>query len=179
MMEDTKKDASELYRLAFLLTGRPDISIDVASDTVVSQYEGNAFFAEWMQAWSRRIVIAKALVAVRHEVAESVRRVKSARADRFGPMPQGWTLRPDTTKAEVEEALLDLDVFPRATVLLLIFERVPIADAATLLDADTALVKKAQAIGLGEFSSNLAQQATPYRARFPVAGIRVSPSVLL
>jgi hypothetical protein len=48
MMEDTKKDASELYRLAFLLTGRPDISIDVASDTVVSQYEGNAFFSDWM-----------------------------------------------------------------------------------------------------------------------------------
>jgi DNA-directed RNA polymerase specialized sigma24 family protein len=106
-------------------------------------------------------VIAKALVAVRHEVAESVRRVKSARADRSGPMPQGWTLRPDTTKAEVEEALLDLDVFPRATVLLLIFERVPIADAATLLDADTALVKKAQAIGLGEFSSNLAHRQRP------------------
>src|SRR4029077_4901347 len=48
-----------------------------------------------------------------------------------------------------------------ATVLLLIFERVPIADAATLLDADTALVKKAQAIGLGEFSSNLAHRQRP------------------
>ena len=114
-MEDTKKDASDLYRLAFLLTGRPDISIDVASDTVVSQYKGNAFFSDWMQAWSRRIVVAKALGAVRHEVAESVRRVKSARADRSEPISQGWTLRPDTTKAEVEEALLDLDLFPRGS----------------------------------------------------------------
>ena len=77
MMEDTKKDVSELYRLAFLLTGRPDISIDVASDTVVSQYEGNAFFSDWMQAWSRRIVIAKALVAVRHRGICAPRQVGS------------------------------------------------------------------------------------------------------
>src|SRR5260370_6960050 len=109
-----------------------------------------------MQAWSRRIVIAKALVAVRHEVAESVRRVKSARADRSGPMPQGWTLRPDTTKAEVEEALLDLDVFPRATVLLLIFERVRIADAATLLDAHTPLTNKAPPNALAAFTRHYA-----------------------
>ena len=51
-------------------------------------------------------------------------------------------------KAHIEEALLAIDAFPRAAVILLIFESVPLADAATLLDADASLIRKAQAIGV-------------------------------
>jgi hypothetical protein len=68
------------------------------------------------------------------------------------------------SKARIEEALLAIDVFPRAALLLLIFERVRIGDAATLLDADAALVRKAQAMALRELTANLAgrtSQAVP------------------
>jgi hypothetical protein len=41
-------------------------------------------------------------------------------------------------------------------VLLLVFERTQLADAATLMDADANLVRKAQAIGLGELTIHLA-----------------------
>ena len=42
-------------------------------------------------------------------------------------------------------------------MLLSIFEGVSIADAATILDADITLVRKAQAIGLRELTNNLAR----------------------
>ena len=67
-----------------------------------------------------------------------------------------WSLSPDTTKADLEKALLAIDPFPRAALLLLVFEGIRMADAAALLDADPALIRKAQAIGLRELTANLA-----------------------
>ena len=159
-IEDVKNAAADLYWLAFLLTGRPDISIDIAVDTAVSQDNANPFFAAGMRAWSRRIVIAKALAAIRDELAESARRTELARVHPWAA-PRGWSLSPDTTKIQIEEALLAIDVFPRAAVLLLIFEGVRIADAVTLLHVDANLVGKGQAIGLREFTTNLARKDRP------------------
>ena len=150
------KDAADLYWLAFLLTGRPDVSIDIAADTAASQSYANPFFEGWIHAWARRIVMAKALAAVRDELAESARRTKQARVRTSAPAPRDWLLRPETSKARIDEALLAIDIFPRAAVLLLVFERLSIIDAATILDADAALIKKAQAIGLSELTANLA-----------------------
>ena len=66
-------------------------------------------------------------------------------------------LDPGTTKSDLERALLSIDVFPRAAVLLLIFERVPLRDVAILLDAEPDLVRKAQASGVRELTINLAR----------------------
>jgi DNA-directed RNA polymerase specialized sigma24 family protein len=150
------KDAADLYWLTFLLTGRRDVSIDIAADAAASQDEGQPFFAAWMRAWSRRIVIAKALAAIRDELAESARRTELARVDQSAARPRDWSLSPHMNKSRIEEALLAIDVFPRAAVLLLVFEGVQIADAAALLDRDATLVRKAHAIGLREFTANLA-----------------------
>ena len=58
--------------------------------------------------------------------------------------------------AELEKALLAIDLFPRSALLLRVFEGFGMADAATLLDANPALIRKAQAIGLCELTTNLA-----------------------
>jgi hypothetical protein len=42
-----------------------------------------------------------------------------------------------------------------------VFESIGIADAAILLDADAALIRKAQAIGLRELTANLADKNSP------------------
>jgi DNA-directed RNA polymerase specialized sigma24 family protein len=73
---------------------------------------------------------------------------------------QKWSLPASTTKTQIEQALLAVDLFPRAAVLLSIFEGMSIADAATILDADVTLVRKAQAIGLRELTNNLAGMRT-------------------
>jgi hypothetical protein len=78
------KLGSEFYRLAFLLTGSPDISIDIAVDTAISQIDGQPFFAAWMRARSRRNVIAKALAAIHNELAESARRTQTEPSEKMG-----------------------------------------------------------------------------------------------
>jgi DNA-directed RNA polymerase specialized sigma24 family protein len=154
--EHGTKDVTSLYWLAFLLTGASDISIDVAAATALSQAAVNPFFATWIRAWSRKIVIAKAVSAIRDELRASVHRTGRARVP--GPAPlQKWSLPASTTKTQIEQALLAVDLFPRAAVLLSIFEGMSIADAATILDADVTLVRKAQAIGLRELTNNLAR----------------------
>jgi DNA-directed RNA polymerase specialized sigma24 family protein len=156
--ENIRKDAADLYWLAFLLTGRHDISIDIAADTAVAGDDERPFFAKWMQNWQRRMVMGRALTAIRDEVADSARRTELVRVNSFWAAPRNWSLSPDTTKADLEKALLAIDLFPRAAVLLLVFEGLRMADATTLLDADPALIRKAQAIGLRELTANLADK---------------------
>jgi hypothetical protein len=150
-----EKAAVDLYWLALLLTGRRDISVDIAADAATSEDDANPFFADWMRDWQRRLVIAKALTVVHDELADSARRTETANARGSGA-PRNWSLSPDTTKADLERALLAIDLFPRAVLLLLVFEGARIADAATLLGADPDLLKKAQVIGLQELTANLA-----------------------
>jgi DNA-directed RNA polymerase specialized sigma24 family protein len=153
--EGIKKDAADLYWLALLLTGRSEISIDIATDTVASATESNPFFESWMGAWSRKIVISKALAAIREELAESARRTARERVDCIAARNSRV---PEMSKAGVEEALLAIDAFPRAAVLLSIFEGIGTADAAILLDSDRSLVEKGRAIGLRELTANLAER---------------------
>src|SRR5438477_56022 len=61
----TSGRATDLYRLAFLLTGERDLSIEVTVEVVDLASGNNPFFANWMIGWSRRLVIAKALAARR------------------------------------------------------------------------------------------------------------------
>jgi DNA-directed RNA polymerase specialized sigma24 family protein len=157
-IEDVKKEAADLHWLAFLLTGDRQISIDIAIEALAAPDDTSPFFTGWMQGWSRRIVIAKALAAVRKELAESARRIESARWDRSGTAPRTWSLDPRATRARLEEALLAIDVFPRAALVLTIFEGVRIADAAVLLDVSVELLRKAQAIGLRELTGHLARK---------------------
>lgn len=170
-VQDATKQAADLYWLAFLLTGRRDAGIDIAANTAVSPPDpanagpnnagpndnANPFFANWLRAWSRRNVIAGALAAIHDELAESARRTELAHLDRMAQPPREWSPSPETSRGQIEEALLAIDVFPRAAVLLLIFEGVKIADAATLLGASVNLVRKAQVIGLRELAANLAR----------------------
>jgi len=151
----SEKAAADLYWLAFLLTGRQDISIDITVKAVGSDDPDNPFFADWMRGWYRRLVIVHALAAIRDDLAESAHRTETARFT-IQRVPQNWPLGPDATKEDLERALLAIDAFPRAAVLVLVFEGMRIADAVSLLDAKPDLLKKAQAIGLSELTANLA-----------------------
>ena len=159
--EDIRNDAADLYWLAFVLTERQDLSIDLAAETAASGDYESPFFADWMRGWQRRNVIATALTAIHDELADSARRTQLARVSSSAAPARSWSLSPDTTKEELQQALLAIDLFPRAALLLLVFEGIRMADAATLLDADAALIRKAQAIGLRELTANLAGKNSP------------------
>jgi DNA-directed RNA polymerase specialized sigma24 family protein len=148
------RHATELYRLAYLLTGDGETSLDVTLDAI--EDSDSSFFSQWMLAWSRRVVIAKALVAVRRELAASAKRTALTRADKRRLAPAGWTLSHTANAADLDRALLEIDIFPRCALLLSVFERVPLPDAAILLDSTPALVESARNIGLRELTANLA-----------------------
>ena len=68
------------------------------------------------------------------------------------------------TTPEFERALLSIDLFPRCVLLLTVFEKLSLDDAAVLLNADKALVRKAQNQGLLELAGGVAGGAGPRRA---------------
>lgn len=152
------RERSELLWLAYLLTGDRGTSVEAVADAMDLSDAGNPFFRNWMIAWSRKLVIAKALGAVEGEMAASVHRTRDRRCPRPAEMPgRGWTLGRAAGKAELECALLAIDIFPRCALLLTVFEKVSLDDAASLLNAGRDLVKTAKAIGLAELTWNLSR----------------------
>jgi len=154
--------AANLYWLAFLLTGDREASVDAAVEALDSS-DGNAFFSAWMLAWSRKVVIAKALAAIRQELAESALRLASTRDSNYPAPPRNWSLAPGASKIQLERALLAIDTLPRCVLLLSLFEGLSLDDATVLLDVDRGLVRKAQAVALQQLTSNLAGMAVAAR----------------
>ena len=156
-LEQAKQGAFDLHWLATLLTGCPETAEDVTVAAIASADEPNAFFSTWMQAWARRMVIANALAAVRDDLARSARRTALRRAEMSEIPPRSWVLDREITKRDLERALLSIDVFPRAVVLLLVFERVPLKDSEVLLGSRPELIRTAMAAGLRDLTINLAK----------------------
>ena len=155
--EQTMFAAADLHGLATLLTGSRKMAADVAAQAIDSARDESSFFSNWMSAWSRRLVIARALTAVREELGASALRTGLRSENRSAVPPRSWMLDRQTTKSDLESALLSIDLFPRAAVLLLLFEGVPLQDAALLLDAEPGLVRKGQAAGVVELTVALAR----------------------
>lgn len=156
-VEQVKQGAADLHWLAILLTGHTEMAADVIVEAIASAGERGSFFSTWMHTWSRRIVIAKALAAVREDLARSARRTELRRCEKCELPPRTWVLDRETTKADLECALLRIDAFPRAAVLLLALERMPLNDAAILLNSEPGLVRTAMAAGLRDLTVNLAR----------------------
>jgi len=155
-LEQSRKRAMDLYWLAFLLTGHSDLSIDVAIESFDIQNGARPVFSAWMLRRSRRLVISKALAAIRDELAASARRTESKRSKRPALPPRRWTLHQNIPKVALEHALLAIDVFPRCALLLSIFEGMSLHDVVILLGGDRSLVRKAQVAALREFICKLA-----------------------
>jgi hypothetical protein len=144
-------------RLAWLLTGEREVSADAALEALDTTSDPNWSFAEWMSAWSRRVVIAKVLTAIRGELAASARRTASARIKDQKFRPRDVRPGDGTTAIQLERALLTIDVFPRCSLVLTVFEGIAVEDAAVLLDATPELVRKARTLGLRQLVDNLTQ----------------------
>ena len=157
-VEQAGKRVADLYWLAFLLTGHRRLSVDATLGAVGFPDDANPFFSAWMVAWSRRVFIAKALAAIRDELARSARQTASKRVEKAALPPRNWTLDRDTTKVHLERALLAIDAFPRCALLLSVFEWLSLEDVALLLDSEQDLVRKAQMVGLRELTRNLARK---------------------
>lgn len=148
---------ADLHWLATVLTGCHETASDVTFQALSAMEEESLSMSLGMDMWPMRTFIAQALAPVREDLAASARRTVWRRAEKAKMPPRSWTLDVETTRSDLERALLPIDVFPRAAVLLLLFERVPLNDAAILLDAEPDLVRTALAVGALELTVNLAR----------------------
>jgi len=156
-LDQQAQHVADLHWLAFLLTGSHEASLDIAIEAAASGDSAHPYFSNWMAAWSRRVVISKALAGIHDALAESAQRTEQKRIHHASLPPRDWSLDRGTTKGDIENALLAIDLLPRAALLLTVFEGVPVADAAVLLDASAELDAKGRMIGLRELTANLAR----------------------
>ncbi len=163
MIEVFEKNSSELYSLAFLLTGNADRGVE-AFDRALDVDEENPAFGEFMTSWERKLIIAEALGTIKTELRASRQRVARAAEDELSSDTR-LKERPYIGREEFEEAVIAIDAFPRCAMLLTIFEGMAVEAASVLLNEDEALTRKAQQIGIVELTRNLAGDSgrDPYR----------------
>lgn len=142
-----EEQSSELFSLAFLLTGDTDRSVE-AFDRALNHDETEN---------PRELIIGEALGTM----ATELRRSRQRTAERAEDLPAGEKLqaRPRVAREEFEEAVISIDAFPRCAMLLTIFEGMSIRAASALLHADEALTRAAQRIGIVELTRNLTAPA--------------------
>jgi DNA-directed RNA polymerase specialized sigma24 family protein len=139
---------SELYWLAFLITGDRERSVQAfteAADGEASQLPA-----------ARKLVIAAALETIRRQLREAVFRAQTGRDQltRWSRLPA--TKHGHLTKRELEEVLLAMDVFPRCVVILTIMEGLCLEEASRLIGTSEALLKTVQARGVEEMTWRVA-----------------------
>jgi hypothetical protein len=156
LMKTFETSSSELYWLAYLLTGNEDRSVQAFTRALDLEEETNLAFDGFMNQWARKLIIVAALGAIETDLRRS-----QARVARMAEAPGGvkFSQRPgitkDIAKEEFENAVIAIDAFPRCAMLLTTFEGLSIPAAAILLNAEEALTAKAQRIGVVQLTRNL------------------------
>jgi hypothetical protein len=153
LIETFEKNASELYWLAFLLTGNADRSVQAFDRALDFDEDENPAFGDFMNTWARKLIIVEALGTMEKEL-----RASRQRTARLGEEPASNPClgRPSYIgKDEFEEAVLAIDAFPRCAMLLTIFEGMSIGQASVLLNAEEALTATAQRMGIVQLTCNL------------------------
>jgi hypothetical protein len=176
LIEIFEEKSSELYSLAFLLTGNADRGVEAFNRALDFDEPENPVFGEFMNSWAHKLVIVEALGTIKAELRASRQRVARAMEDEM-PRDQTWKPRPRIARQEFEDAVIAIDAFPRCAMLLTIFEGMSIPAASILLNADETLTLAAQRIGIVQLTQNLAGNRG--RDPFPESGRNPVPILSL
>jgi hypothetical protein len=146
--------------LAFLVTENWQHSIEVVCSVFDPEdlYESTPSRQPIILKSHRRVASA-AITRIRAALAESARRTEGACATEWNaflkPASEDSSPGQAVTKAALQRALLAIDIFPRCALLLIVFENVPIDEAALLLDENEAVVREALGLALLRLTQNL------------------------
>ncbi len=154
------RSGARLCALAFIITGDWNVGVDAVVSALDAGWESDLLSKGPTFHTARRLVAAAAVSAIRPQLRESAALIagRTEEAERWlGPAPRMSTGRPPT-RADVEQALLAIDGFPRVALLLTIFEGFSIADAGRILEANDRIVRDAQVIGLLALTRQLSRQ---------------------
>ena len=154
-----ERSGVRLCALAYMITGDWDLGIDAVASFLDAGLKNDALSEAPPLCTARRLVAAEAVAAIRPQLLESAARIAGMTAD-----PEEWLgAAPEMSqqppaRADVEEALLAIDGFPRVVLLLTIFEGFSIADAGRVLDTHDRLVRQGLIIGLLALTRHLSCQ---------------------
>ncbi|MCU1335665.1 MAG: hypothetical protein JWO19_1246 [Bryobacterales bacterium] len=160
-----REHMSELYWLAFLLTGDRERSVQAFTGALNADATPPAF-QKFLLAWARKLVIVAAVGTIRRELAESVLRTRPATREELAGLARLASADlAHLTKGELEEVLVAMDVFQRCAVILTVLEGLPVKDAAALLAVDDGTLKATQARGVAEMTWRMADVVPPASQR--------------
>jgi hypothetical protein len=161
-IETFERDSSELYWLAYLLTGNTDRSVQAFDKALDFAENENPAFEGFMKTWSRKLIVVEALGTIRRELRTSIARTARQTVE---PQERLSMPRPEIGREAFENAVIAIDTFPRCAMLLTIFEAMSLEAASILLGADEARTKIAQQIGIVQLTRNLTENGgrDPYR----------------
>lgn len=154
--------ALSLCWLAFLVTADWHLSVEVVCSAFDPDDVDEPFSRERVILKSRRLVASAAVGTIKAELPESARRTERALATGWTrlskPLSGDWSRRSLLSTDTLQRSLLAVDIFPRCALLLIVFEGLPIEDAALLLGENEALVRAALGQALLELTQNLLGQ---------------------
>jgi hypothetical protein len=145
-----ERSGARLCALAFMITGDWDLGIDAVASSLDAGLKNDALSEAPPLCIARRLVAAEAVAAIRPQLRESAARIAGMTVEPgewLAPAPEIFMRRP-LASADLEQALLAIDGFPRVTLLLTIFEGFSIADAGRILETNDSLVRHGLVIGL-------------------------------
>jgi hypothetical protein len=154
-----EQSATRLCTLAFLITSDWNIAIEAVTCAFDAGWESDAFSKAPTVCTVRHLVTA-AVAAIRPQLRDSLARSSAMTVNPeewLGPAPE-MAIRPPPASADLGQALLAIDAFPRVTLLLTIFEGFSIADAGRLLETNDSLVRQGLMIGLLALTRHLSCQ---------------------
>jgi len=163
LVETFENNSSELYWLAYLLTGNSDRSVQAFDKALDFDEEKPGVFGEFLTAWARKLVIVEALGTIDKELRTSMQRLGRVSDETTGATK--FARLPEIGQEDFQEAVIAIDAFPRCAMLLTIFEGMSIQAASILLNAGEALTSAAQRVGIVQLTRNLAGDAG--RDRYP------------
>ena len=155
-----ERSGVRLCALAYMITGDWDLGIDAVARFLDAGLKNDALSEAPPLCAARRLVAAAAVAAILPQLRKSAARIAGMTADLeewLEPATDMPKRRPPT-RADVEQALLAIDGFPRVVLLLTILEGFSIADAGRLLKANDRLIRHAQMIALVALTRHLSCQ---------------------
>lgn len=166
IVEDVYGRASSLYWLAFLLTARSELSLNVTVEVLESENGFELMFSPRTLPQVRRRVITRALAAIQEEVTAGAEQIELQPSDQIALPFANWSVIPFISQTQFEETVLAIEVFSRCALLLTVFEALHVDDVAELLHVDREMVRYGREAALWELTNRMGSTASAIPLQF-------------
>lgn len=153
LCETFAEHSPALYWLAYVITGDRERAIVAFSGALDLADASSTVSRNTLLFWARRLVILSAVSMVRTELQSAIAQPRPELSLNLKQYP-GDPNAPLNRKI-LESALFQLDVFSRCSLVLSVFEKLPVRVVALLLNTDEASVRRAREYAMCALTTEL------------------------